>query len=81
MDPRTGELWSEIKLAQLSATSEDAAAELRERLVMVEGTEQAIADLSVNVALGAQAKANTRAAAELENLMRERAAREWKRQR
>lgn len=79
MDPYTGQLWSEEQIGELARTNETAARELRERLVYVEGSQDSIAELAVNVAIGKKARADAQAVSELTRLMRERIAREWKR--
>ena len=81
MDPYTGNLWTEEQLAELGRTDEVAARELRERLVHVEGSEESLAELAANVAVGKKARADAQALSELERLTRERIRREWRRAR
>ncbi len=79
MDSSTGELWDKKSLDELRAISEQHAEELEQRLVQIYGTQEAIEELSTNVALGAQAKRQAHEVSELEQLARDRARQNWKR--
>lgn len=52
MDPHTGELWTEDQIDDLGRTNELAAQELKDRLVQVEGTDEAISELQTHVKQG-----------------------------
>lgn len=56
MDPNTGELWTEEQISELANTSEASAQELRNRLVRIEGTDEAISELQTRVRQGALAE-------------------------
>ncbi len=81
MDSSTGQLWNEKSIDELRAFSEKHARELEERLVQIYGTEEAIEELSANVALGSQAKRQAHEVSDLEQLARKRVRQQWKKKR